>query len=305
MSACHQLAHVFRLALHHALGQACSQAPSQALGQAAKRTVCRVPGRARPGVSGWVAGILFTSAILPAAVAQTPQTIRFAANEWPPYVSDALPDDGLSGAMLRSTLDRLGYTARIDYFPWKRAMDLGLNDGRYGGFLAVWRTPEREKLCHFSSPIGSTLTVLAYLKDKPVRAGELADLGGVRIGTVAGFANGDAFEALVRQRRLDVEEGRDDETNVRKLLARRYPAILIERRVLRHLLTTRFAAADRGRIALNEQLFGERSIHVCFKRTPAGLVQQRAFNDAAKSVDFAQVEKAYWRRIGEVGVAGD
>jgi polar amino acid transport system substrate-binding protein len=44
---------------------------------------------------------------------------------------------------------------------------------------------------------------------------------------------------------------------------------------------------------------------VCFKRTQAGLVQQRAFNEAAKTVDFGQVEKDYWRRIGEVGVAGD
>ena len=239
------------------------------------------------------------------AAAQTPQTIRFAAEEWPPFVSDALPDDGLSGAILRNVLDRLGYTARIDYFPWKRAMELGLKDPRYAGFLAVWRTPGRERLCHFSTPIGNTLTVLAYLKDKPVRAGQLADLRGVRIGTVSGFANGEEFDALVKQGRVEVEEGVNDETNLRKLLARRYPAILIERRVLRHLLATRFAQVERGHVAVNERLFGERPVHVCFKRTQVGLVQQRAFNDAAKKVDFGQVEKAYWRRIGEVGVAGN
>ena len=256
--------------------------------------------RARSWGLGAAVGVIATS-----AAAQTPQTIRFAAEEWPPFVSDTLPDDGLSGAMLRATLDRLGYTARIDYFPWKRTVELGLNDGRYAGFLAVWRTPEREKLCHFSRPVGTTLTVLVYLKDKPVRAGQLADLRGMRIGTVGGFANGDAFDALVRQGQFGVEEGVNDETNMRKLLARRYPAIVIERRVLRHLLTTRFTAADRDRIAVNERLFRERSVHVCFKRTQAGLVQQRAFNEAARNVDFGQVEKAYWRRIGEVGVAGD
>jgi polar amino acid transport system substrate-binding protein len=239
------------------------------------------------------------------ATAQTPQTIRFAAEEWPPFVSDSLPDDGLSGAMLRAVLDRLGYTARIDYFPWKRTMELGLNDSRYAGFLAVWRTPEREKLCHFSTPVGDTLTVLAYLKDKPVRAAQLADLAGVRIGTVAGFANGEEFDALARQGRLDVEEGVNDETNLRKLLARRYPAILIERRVLRHLLATRFKSVDRELIAVNERLFRARTVHICFKRTQAGLVQQRAFNDAARGVDFTQVEKDYWKRIGEVGVAGN
>jgi polar amino acid transport system substrate-binding protein len=266
----------------------------------ARRPLIRALRRARSCVLGCAAAVVVAS-----AAAQTPQTIRFAAEEWPPFVSDALPDDGLSGALLRTTLERLGYTARIDYFPWKRAMELGLHDSRYAGLLAVWRTPEREKLCHFSSPVGNTLTVLAYLKDKPVRAAQLTDLRGVRIGTVAGFANGDSFDALVREGRLDVEEGVNDETNLRKLLARRYPAILIERRVLRHLLMTRFTAAEHARIAINERLFRERPVHICFKRTAAGLVQQRAFNDAAKNVDSGQVEKDYWKRIGEVGVAGN
>lgn len=239
------------------------------------------------------------------AAAQTPQTIRFAAEEWPPFVSNALPDDGLSGAMLRAVLDRLGYTARIDYFPWKRAFAQGLDDSRYAGLLAIWRTPEREKLCHFSTPVGNTLTVLVYLKDKPVRAARLEDLRGVRIGTVGGYANGDGFDGLVRQRQLDVEEGINDEANLRKLLARRFPAILVERRVLRYLLGTRFAAVERDRLAVNERLFRERPVYVCFKRTPQGQAQQRAFDDAAQAIDFGQVEKEYWRRVGEVGVAGN
>ncbi|GGX85375.1 substrate-binding periplasmic protein [Pseudoduganella dura] len=260
--------------------------------------------RALPGLRACALACVCAGAVTP-VVAQTPQTIRFAAEEWPPFVSDDLPDDGLSGAMLRTVLDRLGYTARIDYFPWKRAMELGLKDSRYAGFLAVWRTPERETLCHFSAPVGNTLTVLVYLKDKPVRAAQVADLRGVRIGTVGGFANGDEFDALARQGRLDVEEAVNDETNLRKLLARRFPAILMERRVLRYLLATRFGPVDRDRVAVNERLFRERPVHVCFKRTQAGLVQQRAFNDAAKGVDFGQVEKDYWRRVGELGVPGN
>ncbi|HEX8606259.1 MAG TPA: transporter substrate-binding domain-containing protein [Pseudoduganella sp.] len=250
--------------------------------------------------------VVFAVAGMPApAAAQTPRTIRFATAEWPPLVSNALPDDGLSGAMLRTVLDRLGYTARIDYYPWKRALDQGLHDSRYAGIVGIFRTPERENLCHFSTPIGTTLTVLAYLKDKPVRAAQPDDLQGVRIGTVAGYSNDARFDALAGQHRLDVEEGVDNETNLRKLLARRFPAILIERRVLRHLLASGFPAVERDRIAINERLFQKRSVHVCFKRTAAGLVQQKAFNDAAKQVDFGQVEKDYWRRVGQLGVAGN
>lgn len=234
------------------------------------------------------------------ALAQTPRTIRFAGEEWPPFLGRTLPGDGLHATLLRAVFDHLGYTARIDYFPWKRAMELGQHDPRYAGLVAVWRTPEREALCHFSAPVGNTLTVLAYLKDKPVRAASLDDVAGQRIGTVAGYANGERFDAMVRQGRIDVEEGVNDATNVRKLLIGRFPAILVERRVLRHILASgEFTAAERERIGVNDRLFRERSIHVCFKRTPAGEVQQRAFNDAARQVDLERVEREYWRRVEE------
>ena len=241
---------------------------------------------------------LLCAAPAPAA-AQTPLTIRFAGEEWPPFVTPSLPDDGLSGALMRATFERLGYAVRIDYFPWKRAMELGLHDPRYAGLLAVWRTPEREKQCHFSVPVGNTLTVIASLKDKPVAASRVDDLRGIRIGIVGGYSNGDEFDALVRQHQLDVEEGVNDETNLRKLLARRFPALVIERRVLRHLLATRFTAADRERIAVNDRVFRERPVHLCFRRSPEGQLQQRAFNDAARTLDFNQLEKDYWRRIGQ------
>jgi polar amino acid transport system substrate-binding protein len=225
--------------------------------------------------------------------------LRLAAEEWPPFASPSLPEHGLSPAMMQPIFAKLGREAVVDYFPWKRAMELGLHDPRYAGFLPVWRTPEREKLCHFSVPLGNTLTVLAYLKDTPIEVRDLAELESYRIGTVAGYANGERFEQLVRQRRIAVEEGVNDETNLRKLLIRRFPAILIERRVLQRLLAGKqFTEADRGRIAINDTLFRERPVHICFKRTPDGQTLQRAFNEAARSVDMQKLERDYLRRIG-------
>jgi polar amino acid transport system substrate-binding protein len=243
-------------------------------------------------------GILMCCA-LPLAAAQAPLTIRLAAEEWPPFVTPTLPDDGVSAAMTRAVLDRLGYRARIDYFPWKRAMDIGLRDTRYAGLLVVYRTAEREALCHFSAPVANTAMVLAWLKDQPVRAGRLADLGGVRIGTVDGYSNGAEFDALVRARQLDVEEGVSDETNLRKLLARRFPVMVIERHVLWHLLATRFPAAERNRIVTDGRLFSPRTMHICFRRSPEGQRQQQAFDDAARAIDLVKFETEYWRRTGQ------
>ena len=89
--------------------------------------------------------------------AASSRIVRFAAEDWPPFISHSLPADGMSGAMVSAVFERFGYTVRYEYFPWKRAMQFGLASPRYAGFLAVWRTPEREKLCHFSVPVGNCL----------------------------------------------------------------------------------------------------------------------------------------------------
>jgi len=224
--------------------------------------------------------------------------VRLASDEWPPYVSASLPGNGISGAYTQAVLTRLGSAPAIDYFPWKRTLEVGMNDPRYAGLLAVWRTPQREAQCYFSSPIGATMTVLAYLKESPVVASALRDLREAQIGTVAGYSNGEEFDGMVRRGVLHVQEGVNDETNLRKLLSKRFDAMVIEKRVLRHLLSSqRFTSAERDRIAFAENLFHERTVHICFQRTPAGQAQQRAFNEAARDVDLSRFERDYLRHL--------
>jgi len=260
------------------------------------KTVCY---RMRARVSLLLGACCLSSAGLAAAPAPL-APLRFAGEEWAPFVGRALPDDGLSGSFMRAVFERAGYAAQIDYYPWKRAMELGLNDPRYAGLLAMWRTPEREKLCHFSSSIGNTLNVLAFLKAAPVQAAELAALQSVRVGTVAGYSNGEQFDTMVKEGLLTVDESVNDETNLRKLLSRRFPAIVIEKRVLRHLLASGpFSKAERVRIAYSDQLFKERTVHVCFKRTEEGQRLQQVFNEAAREFDLARIERDYWRRLDD------
>lgn len=244
---------------------------------------------------------LCTSLLLTVPVlASEPPTMRFATEEWPPFFSRTLPANGLTGALLGAVLERIGYAARIDYFPWKRAMEVGLHNPSYAGVAAVFRTPEREKLCHFSSAVGSRQSVIAFLKDEPVTAATLADLQGVRVGTVAGYSNGEQFDAMARSGQLRAEEGVSDEINLRKLLGRRFSAMVIEKRMLRYLLASgRYTQAERERVAIAEHLFRERAVHICFQRTTEGLKQQQAFSEAARDVDLAKIERDYWRSLGE------
>jgi polar amino acid transport system substrate-binding protein len=239
----------------------------------------------------------------PALASDPPPVLRFATEEWPPFFSRTLPGNGLTGTLLEAVLERMGYSVHIEYFPWKRAMEVGLRDPRYAGVVAMFRTPEREKLCHFSDAVGSRQTVLAFMADKPVGAAGLQDLHGVRLGTVDGYSYGEQFDALVRSGWLQVEVAASDELNLRKLLHARFSAIVIEKRMLSYLLASgRFAPADRDRIAIADHLFPERTVHVCFQRTPEGLKRQQAFAKAVRGADLARLEREYWRSLGEVGL---
>lgn len=250
-------------------------------------------------LAGLWAGMLLGA---PAPAADRP-VMHFATEEWPPFFSNALPGNGLTGALLEAVLGHMGYALKIDYFPWKRAMEVGLRDPRYAGVVAMFRTPEREALCHFSDPVGSRQTVLAFLVDKPVAAATLNELHGIRLGTVSGYSYGEQFDGMVRSGQLKVEAGVNDEANLRKLLHLRFSAIIIEKRMLSYLLASgRYTSAERHRVAIADHLFSERAVHVCFQRTAVGLQLQQAFSKAARSVDLARIERDYWRGIGETGL---
>lgn len=245
---------------------------------------------------GWCAALLLAAAA--SAIAQPVTPVRLAADEWPPFVSRALPGDGLSGSIANAVFERQNQQLTIDYFPWKRAMQQGLSDARYSGLMAVWRTAEREKICHFSAPIGSTQTVLAYLKETPLQAASLADLRDMRIGTVAGYANGEQFDDMLKRGELTVDEGVNDEINLKKLLIKRFPVIVIEKHVLRYLLLSRqFSKAERERIAIIENVFKERPVHICFKRSSEGEARQKGFNSVIREIDVGKIERDYWKRI--------
>jgi polar amino acid transport system substrate-binding protein len=239
---------------------------------------------------------------MPALASEAP-VMRFASEEWPPFFDHTLPGNGLTGALIGAVVTRMGYAEQIDYFPWKRALEIGLHDPRYAGVVAMLRTPEREKICYFSSAVGNRQTVLAYLKDKPVAAAALPDLRGVRIGTVAGYSNGEQFDGLARTGVLRVEEGTSDQINLRKLFARRFSTMVIEKRMLRYLLAAgHYTQAERERVGTADNLFPVRSVHVCFQHTPRGLTQQQAFDEAARTVDLARIERDYWRDMPDASV---
>lgn len=224
--------------------------------------------------------------------------MRLASLEWLPYAGNRLVHQGWSSFIAEKAASRAGFQTEIDYFPWKRAMRLGVVDPQYAGYFPAYYTNERARECHFSSPIGSSTIGLAHLKNIPLAWNRLEDLSGLQIGVVAGFSNGRAFDAMVREGSLQVDPSPSDLLNLRKLVAQRVDAVVIDRLVLRYLLSSEAEfEKNRAQIAFHAKPLAELALHVCFQRSPRGLAMQRAFDTAMQALPLRKLETEYFRLL--------
>jgi polar amino acid transport system substrate-binding protein len=242
--------------------------------------------------------LALSGAVLHTASAQSLKTLRLASLEWAPYVGSTLEGDGLTSHIVDSAARQFGYTARVEYFPWTRAMQLGVKDAQYAGYFPAYYTDERAQTCYFSSPVGSSTVGFAYLRSVPLQWETLQDLSSKRIAVVSGFANGAAFDDLVKQGKLKVDPSPNDMLNLRKLLAGRVDVVVIDKLVMRYLLLTEpTLARERAQFSFHERALAELPLHVCFQKSPEGQDIQQAFNRALLSVQLRKLENEYFQRL--------
>ncbi len=247
-------------------------------------------------------GALF--AVLQPARAETP-SLHLASLEWLPYVGRSLPDGGLSGAVAKSVAARFGYGIKIDYFPWMRAMQVGGSDPDFVGYFPAYHTAERAQQCHFTAPMGSSTIGLATLAEAPLHWRVLDDLAGNKLGVVLGYSNGEAFDQLVKRGKLQVDASVSDTINLKKLLAGRIRAVVIDKAVLRYLLASDpVLSREREKMLFHEQPLAVLSLHVCFQRTPLGLKLKQSYDAALLQTDIAKIENAYFDQLDRTLGAG-
>lgn len=248
---------------------------------------------------GCSASLLFSLfACVPAVASESPKVMLLASLEWLPYVGAGLERQGLSTFVADAAAQRMGYRVEVDYFPWTRAMQTGGRDPRYAGYFPAYYTEDRAKECHFSAPIGSSTVGLAHLKNTPLEWSTLKDVGELKIGVVSGFSNGVEFDALARQGKLQLDTSPSELYSLRKLLAGRVQAAVIDKLVLRYLLLTDPGLArERELIVFHERPLAELKLHICFQRTPEGNALQKAFDKSLQSLSLRSLENDYFQRV--------
>ncbi|WP_158568787.1 MULTISPECIES: ABC transporter substrate-binding protein [unclassified Duganella] len=235
--------------------------------------------------------------------AQAP-ALHLASLQWLPYVGPGLPEDGMSGAVAKAVSKHFGYDVKIDYFPWKRAMQVGGADPDFIGYFPAYYTAERARQCHFSAPMGHSTVGFAVLAGEPLHWSVLDDLAGAKLGVVLGYSNGEAFDDMVKSGKLRVDASDNDTINLKKLLAGRVRAVVIDKAVLRYLLATEpVLNKERARLAFDAHPLAELTLHVCFQRSALGLKMQQSYDAALLHTDIAKIENAYFDKLDGMSAA--
>ena len=127
--------------------------------------------------------------ICPPAVSQ----VTVAAKEELPFFGRKLPGQGLSGEIVKTALERAGYSPSFVYKTWADTYE-GTLIGVYDIVGSIWFTEQRAKEFSYSQPyLFHEITFIKRKADQDISFSHLDDLDGLIIGTVKGYAYRDDF----------------------------------------------------------------------------------------------------------------
>lgn len=146
--------------------------------------------------------------------------IQISAGEWPPFLSESLPNKGIIANLISEVFHDAGYQVEFNFLPWVRAYQVTAQ-GEYSA-TSIWMyKKDRTEDFLYSDPVLNEKFVFFHLRDTPFDWSSMNDLSGKLIGGVLGYSYGPEFdkaleEGVFKQIRLPTVE-----QNLRMLAAGR------------------------------------------------------------------------------------
>ena len=176
--------------------------------------------------------LLFSCLLLGFSVNARAADVRLATLEYPPYSSEYLIERGSIVELSTRAFAATGHSVQIDFLPWARAR-VELRKGNYDGILLLWPEEIINEQLIASRPLLYSELGFFIRQDTPVTFTELSQLKGRKVGVARGYD----YPLAIINSGIISEEGSDDLTNLRKLAAKRFDLVLLEKQVGLHLLS--------------------------------------------------------------------
>jgi polar amino acid transport system substrate-binding protein len=171
---------------------------------------------------------LLASATALSRASAPPATLLGITENLPPLnYEDELGPQGFSVELLRLMADQAGLGLELRVLPWARAMQMAESNA-HSVLFSLTRTPEREAQFQWVGPIAQRRILIYKLASRrDLKLQQLDELDGARIGVVRDSAADRSLQASGLRPGIELEQGLDDATNMRKLLAGRMEYITL------------------------------------------------------------------------------
>jgi polar amino acid transport system substrate-binding protein len=159
------------------------------------------------------------------------ETLKLTTVDWQPFYGQDLPEKGFFSVIARETFKRAGYEIKIEFQPWKRALEL-TKKGDYDGLLGAYYKEERAEHFIYSDKVFENKDVFVSKNKNLVLYEELSELKAHQIGSGRGYAYSDEL----KETGFNIVETNDDLHSLRMLLKDRVDLVLISEAHFKYLL---------------------------------------------------------------------
>lgn len=146
------------------------------------------------------------------------EQIYITNGEWPPYLSQRLPNFGLASQIVNEAFSAEQVDVRWIFAPWAQSYELAKKGKQWQASALWWDTLEARRDFYFSDEVMKTYNVFYYRKDHIFDWQYFANLKGMIIGVTRGYDYGKEFNAAVAKHDIVLSEVTSDEQNFAMLL---------------------------------------------------------------------------------------
>ena len=194
------------------------------------------------------------------------KSIKITFGNWPPYLDPTEPQKGVYSQLIKDAFENQGYSVEIHFNEWDKAMDL-VRSGEVD-LSGLWlKTPEREMIFHYSSPILNETHVFFHNKKNKFDWNKIEDLKGRKLISLKGFNYGAKLDYMIREKQVTVELVENDQEAFARLL--KHPELVYpqELNVGLNILKKKFSIEDADQIAYIPKTFNiATSYLICAKK---------------------------------------
>ncbi len=226
----------------------------------------------------------------PDAPATKTKLISLATLEWPPYSSKSLPGGGETVAKVATIFKLMGYTVKIDFLPWSRAVRSASGEKPlYLGYFPEYPFTDTHFL--LSASLGESIIGLAQHKDRKLKIIDTSSLTHYKIGIVQDYINTEDIDELIASGSIKPTIAINDRQNLVRVLNGDIDAAVIDKKVMQYLLEndSQLKTGAAGKLEFNETLAQTISLHIAFSRYHPDAKLYEKFNIFLSQLDSGTV----------------